>query len=158
MSARLIDNASVVSKIIIEVPDDDNIAFPNGNDLFGGDFARDGFHLTITGSDGQQYLIKDYFNNPTPGDFVAPNGAILSSEHATRLAGPRMAGYAQAASQAASTMAQQIIGTIKTLEGGSATATRPDGSKIELKVGSAVYEGDIIQTGAGAKMSIVFTD
>ncbi|MEM8971379.1 MAG: cadherin-like domain-containing protein, partial [Pseudomonadota bacterium] len=155
-SGRNPDNQAIV----LEVSPDGNVQFPDANDLFNGEFARKGFHLEVSGPDGQGYLVRDYFLQQGFVDLLAPNGAILSGEHAGMLAGPRMPGIAQAPKQAVGASPGLVpgIGQVEKVTGGTATATRADGTKVQLAPGQPVRQGDIIETAAGTELVIIFTD
>ena len=49
------------------------------------------------------------------------------------------------------------IGQVESLNG-PASAQRPDGLKVDLQVGSQVFQGDVISTGDGATVGITFLD
>jgi len=49
------------------------------------------------------------------------------------------------------------IGTVETIEG-SVEVTRADDSKVTLRAGDAVFQGDVIKTGEGGAVGIVFAD
>ena len=92
-------------------------------------------------------LIQDYFAADQPADLVSPDGATLKGDIVTILAGPEFPGqYAQAGGAAS---AGKQIGAVTSLTG-EASATRTDGTAVTLKIGDAVFQGDIVQTGAGA--------
>ena len=49
------------------------------------------------------------------------------------------------------------ISTVETIEG-SVEVTCADGSKVTLRVGDAVFQGDVIETGDGGAVGIIFAD
>ena len=61
--------------------------------------------------------------------------------------------YAQAGDAALG----EPIGSVETADGG-VTATRVDGSTVTLSVGSPVFQGDVLETGGGGAVGIVFVD
>ncbi len=54
-------------------------------------------------------------------------------------------------------MAAEVIGHIETATG-DVLVTRAEGTRENLSAGAPVYQGDILQTGAGAAVEIVFID
>ncbi len=54
-------------------------------------------------------------------------------------------------------MSSHIIGHIESASG-EVSATRADGTQVVLAAGDAVFEGDVIHTGSGAAVGIVFID
>jgi len=118
------------------------------------DFDRAGPDLHLTGPDGQDLVIRDYFNQVPPPDLTTADGVILKGAIATRLAGPVAPNqFAQAAPGAAS----EPIGRVETATG-QVQATRPDGSQVTLNQGDPVFAGDILETGADGVIGIVFAD
>ena len=121
--------------------------------LFLGDYSRQGHDLLIT-HDGAETLVVDYFAHATSPSLAAPNGAFLSADVVSALAGPLAPGqYAQAGGQPALVE----IGKILTLTG-TASATHADGVQVPLVIGDAVYQGDVVQTGPNSKLGVSFLD
>ena len=54
-------------------------------------------------------------------------------------------------------MAAEVIGHIETATG-DVLVTRAEGTQENLSEGAPVYQGDILQTGTGAAVEIVFID
>ena len=78
------------------------------------------------------------------------NGTVVES-----LAGPLFPGqYAQSGGAAQS---GNPIGEVQYLEG-TATATRTDGTVVELSTGTEVYLGDVVETGASTKFGLSLAD
>jgi len=122
--------------------------------LVGAHYARDGWDLKLTDSDGHEVVVRDYFRLDHPPTLVSEEGARIPPELAERLAGPLAPGqYAQAAS----TPGGNPIGEVHTLSG-PATATHADGTKVVLAVGSPIFQGDVLETGPGAALGVVFID
>ena len=60
--------------------------------LLKADFSPQGSDLLLTGPDGSQVLIRDYFNLDTPPDLMTDAGALIPAELAVKLAGPTSPG------------------------------------------------------------------
>ena len=130
-----------------------SVLIPEPETLFLGDYARQGSDLVIT-HDGAATLVHGYFGGTASPNLSAPNGAYLTPEVVSALAGPLAPGqYAQLGGQAALVE----IGKILTLTG-TAEATRADGVKVSLTVGDVVYQGDVVQTGPDSKLGVSFLD
>ncbi len=130
------------------------VTVPDAHFLFTATFERAGSDLVLSNEDGQSVLIVDYFAAPSPVDLAAPNGALLRAPVVDALAGPLAPGqYAQAG---AATGAAPI-GQVETLEG-TATAQRTDGTRVTLKIGDPVFQGDVVQSGPDSKLGITFID
>ncbi|MEM8750510.1 MAG: VCBS domain-containing protein, partial [Pseudomonadota bacterium] len=121
--------------------------------LFLGDYSRNGPDLLIEHA-GENLLIVDYFSNSTPPDLLSPNGAMLSGALVSTLAGNAAdAQYAQVGGN----FAPNSIGKVVKLEG-EASSTSTSGTRTQLTLGDAVYQGDVVETGSGAKLGISFID
>lgn len=132
----------------------DPVVVPDAHLLFTADFQRSGNDLILTGKDGQVVIIENYFALENPPHLQSPEGAHLFANVAKALAGPLAPGqYAQAGAGEG----KEPIGQVETLEG-KAYATRTDGTKVELKVGDPVFQGDVVETGADSKLGITFID
>ncbi len=118
------------------------------------DFDRVGPDLVIKGPNGEVVVVRDYFNQLNPPDIRTPDGIVLKGETASILAGPRTdVQFAQAQE-----IAQvEPIGTVETAEGG-VSVTRANGTKVILKSGDPVFQGDIIETDGKGAVGIVFAD
>ena len=117
-------------------------------------FVRQGADLLLVWPDGTQILIKGYFALDHPPALITEGGAMLAPDLVARLAGPLAPGqYAQAAPGAEAAP----IGRVATADG-TVTATRVDGTQIMLATDSAVFQGDVLETGDGAAVGLVFTD
>jgi VCBS repeat-containing protein len=132
-----------------------SLTLPNVELLWNADVKRTGPDLTLTGPDGERYVIPDYFKRETPADLVGPDGATLDGRVIELLAGPRAPDhYAQAAAPASS--AAPLIGKIEKVSG-STTIVR-NGVAITINVGDLVYKGDVLQTGSNSQLSVSFSD
>ena len=88
------------------------------------------------------------------GSLVVPGGARVSGDLAEALAGPAAPGQV---AQAAPAAAAQPIGRVDTVEG-EVVVARADGTQVSLSSGSPVFQGDVLETGSGASLGIVFVD
>ncbi len=121
--------------------------------LFSGQYLRQDSDLVISG-EGRSILIENYFGSEHPALLVAPNGARIDGATVNALTGPMGPGqYAQAG--AAPNLIE--IGKVVTLEG-TASSQHTDGVTEELAIGSTVYQGDVVETGADTKLGISFID
>ncbi len=121
--------------------------------LFSGQYSRQDSDLVISG-DGRSILIENYFGSQYPALLVAPNGARVDGATVNALAGPMGPGQF---AQSGATQNLIEIGKVVTLEG-SASSLHTDGVKDQLAIGSAVYQGDVVETAADTKLGISFID
>lgn len=133
---------------------DNSVSVTDPNLLISGDYSRSGEDLVLTGSDGARFHIQDYFAGEARPTLVSPDGAKVTGDVVESLAGPLFPGqYAQATAPDGA----ESIGKVATLNG-TATATRTNGVKVELKQGDPVFKGDVVETGKGAELGITFVD
>ena len=130
------------------------LLIPNGNMLVVADFVRQGPDLLLRGPDGSQVLIRDYLGLDDPPDLMTVKGALLKAALVLRLAGPEAPGqFAQGDLALGTEPIGQVDDAI-----GTVTATRVDGTTVTLNSGDPVYIGDILETGDGGAITIVFAD
>jgi len=130
------------------------IIVPGGDMLLHADFTRAGADLLITAPDGTQFVIVEYFSATTQADLITEGGAMLPFDLVSALAGPASPGqYAQSEDG----IEQVPIGRVGESVG-EVTATRVDGTTVTLGKDSSVFQGDILETGAGAAIAVVFID
>ncbi|HJM49313.1 MAG TPA: FecR domain-containing protein, partial [Alphaproteobacteria bacterium] len=108
----------------------------------------------LLGPDGETVVVRDYFSSDAPPVLITEGGSRVPPDLAEALTGP--AAPAQLA-QADESEAAPPIGQVQTLEG-TATATRADGTEVTLTSGSPIFQGDVIETGSGASVGVVFVD
>lgn len=131
------------------------VQVPSAALLTGGDYVRVGLDLMITGPDGQQVLIEDYFLTDSPPDLTSPDGAQIAGDLAEKLAGSLAPG--QLAQAGAGGVAKQAIGHVETANG-SVTVVHADGTKGVLHKGDPIFQGDVLQTAKGAAVGLLFVD
>ena len=127
----------------------DCITVPDAQLLFNGEFKRSGDDLKIVGDDGKSFLVSDYFKNDKRPTLLSPEGAALTGDVVSALAGPLAPGqYAQAGTPQST---GQAIGRVEKVEG-NATVVR-NGVTITLNTGDVIQKGDVAQTGAGGSLA-----
>jgi len=132
----------------------DGIALPEGFALADATFARSGPDLVLTEPDGSHVVVRGFFSFTDPPNLEVPGGVTFPGTLAAKLAGPRAPGQV---AQAQPTADPLPIGQVETIQG-TVSVTRADGTKVILDVGEPVYEGDIVETGGGGAIGIVFAD
>ncbi|MBW7850630.1 MAG: tandem-95 repeat protein [Rhodospirillales bacterium] len=140
--------------LVLHAAEGPALLVPGGILLLVADYQRVGADLVLVGPDGARVVIADYFALDNPPDLMTAGGAVINADVARALAGPQAPGqYAQAGSVAGAAP----IGKIEKLSG-EVVAQRPDGTKVALAKGDVVYQGDVIITGDGAGIGIMFVD
>lgn len=139
-----------------------DVILPKGDDFLRADFLRAGPDLVIETPSGSSYLIPAYFMSETPPALVNADGAVLNAALVTALVGPNAPGQVAqlGPNAAASPLAVglgQPIGQVSEASG-SVTVTHPDGTQGTLVTGGQIFQGDVLQTGAKASVSLVFAD
>jgi hypothetical protein len=118
--------------------------------LFNAEFKRSGVDLVLSG-DGREVVLHDYFKGPTRASIASPDGAHLTGDIVTALAGE-----VQLAQADGSAGAHAVIGHVTKLVG-SATAVR-NGVSIILNNGDNVEKGDVVASGSDSTVGITFID
>ena len=117
--------------------------------LFSGSYERHGRDLII--SDQKHHLVvPNYFHGDKRPWLVSPDGAPLDSAIVDALTGHTQ--YAQAGGSPAG----KVVGNIAKMTG-SASIVR-NGVTIDVQVGDAVYQSDVLQTGSSSTVGLVLVD
>ncbi len=125
---------------------------PDALDLTGAAFIRQGTDSLLEGTDGFRVLVKSYFSSPVA--LATEGGEVLAPDLVEVLAGSLAPGqYAQIGGGSVGAP----IGRVATSEG-DAAVTRSDGSVVPLVVDDPVYQGDVVVTGVGSAVGLVFND
>ncbi len=134
------------------------LTIPEWFSTLGAVVAREGSDLLIVAEDGSRILVVDYFSVSDPPVLLTPSGDLSGSDVIAMLATDSVAGrYAQLAPEAGPVAASAAIGKIEMVNG-SVTVTRADGSVVSLAAGDPVFEGDVLESEAGAAVGLVFND
>jgi fibronectin-binding autotransporter adhesin len=128
----------------------DAIVVSDAQLLFHADFKRAGVDLVLSG-DGREVVLHDYFKGEHRAPIASPDGAHLTGDIVTALAGE-----VQLAQADGSAGAHTVIGHVTKLVG-SATAIR-NGVSIILNNGDNVEKGDVVASGSDSTVGITFID
>ncbi len=136
------------------------LSVPGDSWLLKADFSPQGGDLLLTGPDGTQVLIRDFFNLNNPPDLLTDSGAMITADLAVTLAGPTAPGqFALIENGPFAELAQaaESIGRVEATDG-LVEAIRIDGTKITLAKGDDIFQGDTLITAKGAAIGITFVD
>ncbi|MDE1936543.1 FecR domain-containing protein, partial [Bradyrhizobium sp.] len=128
----------------------DAIVVPDAQLLFGAEFKRTGVDLVLSG-EGRELVLHDYFRGEHRAALSSPDGAHLTGDLVTALAGE-----VQVAQADGNADAHKIIGHVTKLVG-TATAIR-NGVSIILNNGDNVEKGDVVASGSDSTLGITFID
>ena len=140
--------------LVIDASGAERIVVPGNANVRNAEFIREGADLILISPDGETIVIRDYFATDHPPDLVTEDGALLPADLVATLAGPDSPGQYAQADEAGGFIE---VGQVETAEG-EVTATRPDGTQVTLQVGSTIFQGDVLETGADASIGIIFVD
>ena len=130
------------------------LTVPDGFGLLGAAFDRQGSDLLLVAEDGSRLVVRDYFADADSPALMTTGGAVLAPDLVAMLAGPMAPGqYAQLTPGAGAAP----IGKVQTADG-SVTVTRADGTVVELSADDPIFQGDVLATGDGATVGLVFND
>ena len=133
----------------------DFITVPDAHLLFNGEFKRVGDDLKIVGDDGKSFLVSDYFKNDKRPTLLSPEGAALNGAVVEALAGPLAPGqYAQAGTPQSARPGDRPRRKGRRQRHRGAQRRRPSRSM----PATSILKGDVVQTGAGGSLAIVFAD
>ena len=138
---------------VVELSEEGGFVLESGF-LFSADFVRVGDDLLLRGEDGREVLVRDYFAQDPPPPLETAEGARLLPETVDGLAIPEAP---LAYAQAGTVQLAEPIGQVSTLSG-SARVQRPDGTRANLSEGDPIFEGDVVSTGVGSELGILFVD
>ena len=159
-STALFDETGSDSFQVLQAVGGDVLTVPGDAWLLKADFAPQGGDLLLTGPDGSQVLIRDFFNLQTPPDLITDTGAIIPAELAVKLAGPAAPGQFALLENgpfAEIAQADESIGRVEATDG-LVEAIRADGTTVSLAKGDDIFQGDTLVTGEGAAIGITFAD
>jgi len=122
--------------------------------LFSADFVRLGDDLLLQGADGTEVLLRDYFTQVPPPPLETAEGARLTPDTVESLAGPAVP---LAFAQLGDTPLSAPIGEVSSLNG-IARVQRADGARDDLHEGDPIFLGDVVSTGVGSDLGILFVD
>jgi Ca2+-binding RTX toxin-like protein len=135
------------------------VAMPPGVSLAEADFAQDGSDLVLTMPDGNQVRIEGYFDRPNPPSLASSDGAVVSGDVAVGLVAGVVGGEALGPIEGQVLVGTDgaAIGQVRNLSG-VVFAIRPDGTRVQLEVGSQVFQGDVLESGADGAIGVMLAD
>ncbi|WP_170827111.1 FecR family protein, partial [Magnetovibrio blakemorei] len=156
------DGTFVLAHPLDAIDSQGNVTLPSGDDFLRADFSRAGPDLLIETPSGSHFIVVDYFMAAASPALVTSDGAVLSAKLVTTLAGPVAPGQVAQLGFGAPATQQDVglgvpIGQVNEAEG-QVTVTHPDGTQETLLTGGSVFQGDVLQTAAGASVSVIFVD
>ncbi|MBM3570334.1 MAG: hypothetical protein FJX46_16445, partial [Alphaproteobacteria bacterium] len=148
-------SASPSVEIVATAAETGRVIVPGGAFLVGAEFQRNGSDLVLVGADGTRVVVPEYFSATAPAELVSDTGLRVDGDLAARLAGPVAPGqYAQAGGAVAR---GDPIGRVEKASG-AVNVVHADGSTGQLRIGDPVYQGDIVATGQGGSVGLMFAD
>ncbi len=148
------DQATAENIVVLAPASGEALTVPEGFPLVSAAFERQGSDLLLVAKDGSGVLIEDYFAHEPPAALTTVGGALLPADLVEMLAGPMAPGqYAQLGPGGTAVP----IGTVATIDG-TVTATRADGTVVTLALDVDVFQGDVLETEAGATVGLMFND
>ena len=151
--------SSVGDALLLQAEGGAPLVIPGGAWLLEAEFSPQGSDLLLSGPDGSQILIRNFFDLDTPPDLMTEGGAVISAELAVKLAGPLAPGQFALLENGPFQLAQAFepIGKVEETDG-VVEAIRTDGTRESLNEGDAIFQGDTLITSEGSAVGIVFVD
>ncbi|MCE9508416.1 MAG: FecR domain-containing protein [Alphaproteobacteria bacterium] len=133
----------------------ESVALPSHDFIANAQMTREGADLRLTLPDGHSVVVTGYFEQNTPPDLVAADGARLSPHLVDSFLLPTHPGEYAAAGGSANDASPS--GKV-TAVAGEAHIIRADGTHIPAAVGTQVFQGDVIETAKTGAVNIIFAD
>ncbi len=146
--------ATTAQNIVISPMGMTEVPMPGQGFVTNAVMSQEGSDLVLESPDGITIIIEGYFAGDTPPDLVSPDGKVLTPALVKSFiqAGTDFAQDEQTAM--ADTTPVGAVGEVT----GHATVTHMDGSKETIAKGTAIFEGDIIETDETGAVNIRFAD
>ena len=142
--------------IVFEATAGAPVVLPDGQFLTDASYLQQGDDLVLIGPDGATVVVRGYFLLDNPPDLISPDGGRMTAAMVDSFTPPESAGqYAEVGNQLA--QAAQPIGQVSDVTG-QAFAVRADGTRVALNAGDPVFQGDVVETGDGAAINLLFVD
>ncbi len=170
--------ADITDTVTFNADGADSISLPEGFSLTTAEFEASGDDLIVTGPDGTQVVIEDYYSQDNPPQLTTPDGAEVSGDMVVQLTGnmePQTADASSGDDVSVITGTDGVglpsgndpsvltgtdgepIGNVENLTG-EVFAIRTDGTRVELQVGDPVYQGDILESGPDGAIGVMLAD
>lgn len=170
--------ADVTDTVTLNADGADSISLPEGFSLTTAEFEASGDDLIVTGPDGTQVVIEDYYTQDSPPQLTTPDGAEVSGDMVVQLTGnmePQTADATPSDDGSVITGTDgadlpggdnpnvisgtdgEPIGNVENLAG-EVFAIRTDGTRVELQVGDPVFQGDILESGPDGAIGVMLAD
>ncbi len=138
----------------VDVSSGNPVTIPEGLNPATADYVHEGPDLVMNWPDGSQVVVTDYFMAEDQPSLISTDGAQINGDVATRLAGSATPGQV---AQVGEGVAEQPIGQVETLSG-TVIVIRADGTRVEIKAGDSVYQGDILESSDDGAIGVVLAD
>jgi hypothetical protein len=139
---------------ILDAFDIATVQLPNDLSATDAQFLRQGDDLLLISPDGGVFVLQGYFLNDAPPSLTTPLGGRLSPELVASFTPPETVGqYAQAGGAPA----EDAIGHVQNFSG-NVFVVRTDGTRVLLSAGDPIFQGDVVETAAGAAINLMFVD
>lgn len=145
------ENFSSSSRTISLSGDEQSVPLPDSSYIKDSTFGKEGMDLVLDHADGQ-IIVEGYFAQEAPPILVSPDGTALSPALVNSFMTSNPV-YANAGSASD----ESPVGAVHEISG-EATITRTDGTTEPMKLGTHVYQGDIIETSGDGAVNIMFID
>ncbi|MCB1532157.1 MAG: FecR domain-containing protein [Alphaproteobacteria bacterium] len=130
---------------------DQMINLPDNSYVRDADLVRDGVDLVLEGPHGS-LTIEGYFASESAPTLIAPDGTILTPD--------LVHSFAQSNGEYAQGSVMNDVSPVGAVQEimGDATIIRTDGTSESVHIGTPVFQGDVIETGADGAVNIMFID
>ncbi len=130
----------------------DRLALPSSDFIADAKMTRDGDDLVLQNSHGETVVIGGYFSADPAPLLTSPDGSVLTP----KLVDSFLSSGNEYAARATAND-ESPVGAVQEVKG-HATVTHADGTKETVTIGTAIYQGDVIETDGQGAVNITFID
>jgi len=136
----------------LEISENHSVTLPDSGYVQDSTLIREGSDLILKNDQGD-ICVKDYFTDGTPPTLSSPDGMTLTPQ----LVQSFLSSDSRYASTNATSNDESPIGAVQEIAG-DATVTHLDGTTSTIGPGTAIYAGDVVETGENGVVNIMFVD
>lgn len=140
---------------IIKISGQERVELPESGFVTDSLILRDGQDLILRTDGGREVVLENYFNADPAPVLEAPGGSVLTPHLVNSFVQP--AGLVQVAESNLTINDESPVGAIREVSG-SASILHTDGTVEPATIGTPIYEGDVVETGASGAVNIEFID
>ncbi len=145
------------ASVVLDADRAETVRVAGDDRLLAADLIRHGVDLVVRQADGQTTVVRGFFAAESPPDLVTAGGAVIGPALAARLAGAHATRQLAQAAPDSQVDGGEAIGRVETVVG-TVVVSHLTGVWEEAAKGTAIFEGDVVETAADGRIGIIFAD